>query len=722
MALRQGQPGGDPSPLLSACLIVKDEERFLPRCLSSLKGFADEVCVVDTGSTDKSIAIAESFGARVSQRPWDGDFSAARNAALEQATGQWLLIIDADETLHPEDGSRLRDLLAASQQEAYFVQVLSYVGQEEVDHLVRHQVVRLIRNRPAYRYQGQVHEGLDLTAAGGAVDRCDIRFMHYGYLQQVKRQKNKGLRNLELLRSALAADPQNPYLHFNIGTEYLNQGDYETALRHYDEAAKQASPQHIYAPLLAKRRIACLQVLGEHFKAIQVARQAQKDFPAYTDATFLKAISLLHLGQLAAALRTFRSCVETGVPQVSPFPSEEVGVGSFKAFWWIGQIHERLQNETEAISAYREALRQEPRYRTALASLIGLLRRRLSEPETVLALELPESGGDEVTLLAAAIFRERGEYAALLALLAQRPLERDPTDLRRYWSGLALVRAGKVPEGLRVLRRIPASSPPGLPALLEQVLAAWTDDDSAGAQRLLQRYQRAARRLSRQAPGVNAYPAGPVSPGLPTLEPVSAGQVYTAVQQCLFGDESQAPFLPANSESRFLILDLMQAFWAGRRAEAVERLENLALRQFGSLVIGPVARLHSGPAEAGKFAEAPPVGKAPTAEFLLQSASDRELLTYQDWMDLAGLAARQGRVAEAMDCYRQAGRRDTCRAAVYLEPTRILMEQASRVLREASRRFPEATPLKALTAALADDSLGPTGRGKGERSPNAPGV
>ncbi len=719
MALKHDRSDEPQPPLLSACLIVKDEERFLPGCLSSLKGFADEICVVDTGSTDKSIAIAESFGARVSRLTWSGDFGAARNAALEQATGRWLLIIDADEALHPEDGPRLRELLASSEREAYFVQVLSYIGQEQVDHLVRHQVVRLIRNRPAYRYQGRVHEGLDLTAAGNAVDLCDIRLMHYGYLQHVKRQKNKGARNLELLHEALVADPQNPYLHFNIGTEYLNRGDYETALRHYDEAAKRASPEHIYAPLLAKRRIACLQALGEHFKALQVARQAQKDFPFYTDAVFLKAISLLHLGQLAAALRTFRTCIETGVPKVTPYPSEEVGVGSFKAFWWIGQIHERTQNETEAISAYREALRHEPRYRSALASLIGLLRQRLTQQEAALALQLPASGGDEATLLAAAVFRERGEYEALRTLLAQRPLEQCPADLRRYWLGLALARAGEVPEGLRALRRIPSSGPLGLLALLEQVLAAWLGDDPAEAQRLLQRYQRAIRRVSRQAPEVNPLPVGSVSPGLPALDPATAGQVYAAVQQSLFGEGSDTTFLPVNSESRFLILDLLQVFSARRRAEAVQRLETLALQRFGGLVIGAVARLHGRSTEVSKSTKVPSAGDAPLPSLLLQSVGDRELLTYQDWMDLARLAVRQGRIAEAVECYQQATRRDTCWAAGYLEPATALLEQSQQVLREASRRFPEASPLGALTAALDHHLPGPSGGEKGDPNSDA---
>lgn len=703
MALKQDRSGENQPPLLSACLIMRNEEQLLPRCLSSLKGFVDEICVIDTGSVDRSVDIAESFGARVSVQAWSGDFSAARNASLAQATGQWLLIIDADEALHPEDGPRLRELLAASQQEAYFVQVLSYVGEEQVDHLVRHQVVRLIRNRPAYRYQGRVHEGLDLSSAGKAVAFCDIRLLHYGYLQRIKQQKGKGARNLELLLEALEADPDNPYLHFNIGTEYLNRSYYETALKHYDAAAKRASPQHIYAPLLAKRRIAALQALGEHFKALRVARQAQKDFPAYTDAVFLKALSLLHLGQLASALRAFRACIEGAGPKTTLHPSEEVGVDSFKALWWIGQIHERMLNEAEATQAYREAVRQEPHYRAALASLIRLLRTRLSEKEVASALELPAED-DGATLLAASIFRERGEYEALRSLLAEHPLQRSPADLRRYWSGLALVRTGQVPEGLHALRQVRLSSPLGLPALLEQVLAAWLTDDSAEARRLLERYQRALRRVTPQGLG----PWEPASPGRPFSDSVSAGQVYAAVHQRLCGEGAATRPLPVSGESRFLILDLLQAFQAGRQWKALEQLQALALEHFGGLVVGAVARLHGGPAGASLTGERPTVG------FLLRSAGDRESLTYEDWMDLARLAMRQDRIGEAVDCYQQATRRDTCWAAAYLEPAIALEDRARQVLRDATRRFPEAAPLTGLVAALGSRPPGSGEREKGE--------
>lgn len=94
-------------PLISLCMIVKNEADNLARCLTSVRGAADELIIVDTGSTDDTIAIARSFGAAVISFPWTGDFAAARNAGLEKARGTWILVLDADEELDAESKGEL---------------------------------------------------------------------------------------------------------------------------------------------------------------------------------------------------------------------------------------------------------------------------------------------------------------------------------------------------------------------------------------------------------------------------------------------------------------------------------------------------------------------------------------------------------------------------------------------------------------------------------------
>jgi glycosyltransferase involved in cell wall biosynthesis len=137
---------------LSACLIIKNEARNLPRCLQSLKGLADEVHVLDTGSTDKSIAIAESFGCRVSQTPWTDHFAQARNQVLKNAQGDWILSIDADEWLTPTASKALQKFLEQAAPAFYALR-----WQQSPEQALSQKTV-LFPNHKGIVYLGRVHE------------------------------------------------------------------------------------------------------------------------------------------------------------------------------------------------------------------------------------------------------------------------------------------------------------------------------------------------------------------------------------------------------------------------------------------------------------------------------------------------------------------------------------------------------------------------------------
>lgn len=667
-------------PLISACMIVKNEADALPECLSSLRDYIDEICIVDTGSTDETVTVARSFGATVSFHEWTNDFSAARNAALRQATGQWILIIDADETLCREDGPALRRLLESSEHEAYFIQLLSFIKDNSPDSVVRNQVVRLIRNRPAYCYNGRIHEGLDLTSAQGKVAYSDIRIYHYGYLKDVIHRKEKRQRNLSLLQKEVDQNPENPYFRFNIGTEYFNLGEYEKALEHYEEAARWASPKHLYAHLLVKRRISCLQALGRHFKALQVAKQAQKQFPHFTDVVFQKAQSFLCMGQLTNALQTFRSCVEIGEPTGVFHPLEEVGVGSYKALWWIGQIHERLQNEAPAVDAYREALLHQPCYRPAMERLIKLLRSNLSEEETVMQMFPAGAPDDNAVILAASIFRERGDYRAVRALIENYPLSPGLVDLQHYWEGLSLVRLGEIQRGRELLKSIPETSPQFEQSVLEQIVAAWLEEDFATAGNLLEEYE--AR-----------------------FGVTKVMRSYQAVNKFWVDGEIQEDTSFNTDKGLSLVLDIIRAFHARKKVDFVRSLERLVLANFGKDAAGAIARIYttsdildSGDLATGHDTKAVP---GPDPNFLLGWVEESEL-GFEEWMDMGRLAWRQGRLVQAVDFYRRASQLDTCWGAAYYEPALALVRGAEKVIDHALERFPEAEPLRRAKSLLND--------------------
>jgi hypothetical protein len=185
---------------LSACLIVRDEERFLDRCLASLRGHVDEICVLDTGSSDRSVEIARAHGAIVSHRPWDDDFSAARNASLELATGDWILQIDADEELVPPAPgawSVLRDFSA-------FCALVELDLRGDEGRSERTWQPRLFRRDPRLRYRRPLHETVldGLAEAGLPSPRpVPLLLIHHGYLGEVVSSRGKIERNLRILRT-----------------------------------------------------------------------------------------------------------------------------------------------------------------------------------------------------------------------------------------------------------------------------------------------------------------------------------------------------------------------------------------------------------------------------------------------------------------------------------------------------------------------------------------
>ena len=205
---------------LSAALIVRDEERFLDGCLRSLDGHVDEVVVVDTGSTDGSMEIARTHGVVLAERPWDDDFSAARNTALDLATGDWILYIDADERFSVQGDLRrvLDDPVA----------VAALVRFRNRQCLTRYWETRLFRNRPDIRFIGRIHETM-VPAIRGIVDAGEGRIVeapasidHLGYEGDLS---HKHRRDIPLLEAQLEQDGWRTYLWYTLGLARQGLGD-----------------------------------------------------------------------------------------------------------------------------------------------------------------------------------------------------------------------------------------------------------------------------------------------------------------------------------------------------------------------------------------------------------------------------------------------------------------------------------------------------------------
>jgi glycosyltransferase involved in cell wall biosynthesis/FMN phosphatase YigB (HAD superfamily)/tetratricopeptide (TPR) repeat protein len=233
---------GNPKPeirnRLSVCLIVKNEERFIGRCLKSVQGLASQIVVVDTGSTDRTVDIAKEHGAEIHLFAWCDDFSAARNAALEHATGDWVLVLDADEELSADGREKVKQAMNDAAVMAWRLPLIN-VGREAEGCSY---VPRLFRNAPGLFYIGRVHEQVFSSievrrAEWGLENRIgDATLLHYGYTAEMTRDRNKVERNLRLLEKAIEELPDEPHLLMNYGLELARSGRETEALARYQEA------------------------------------------------------------------------------------------------------------------------------------------------------------------------------------------------------------------------------------------------------------------------------------------------------------------------------------------------------------------------------------------------------------------------------------------------------------------------------------------------------
>jgi tetratricopeptide (TPR) repeat protein len=282
-------------------MITKNEAERLPTALGSVRRIADEIVVVDTGSTDATAAVAASLGARVVNHPWRDDFSDARNASIDAAEGTWILYLDADEYVPPESESRILRALDG-EADAYFVRIES-VMDSTAGRLFVHFFPRLFKKLPGVRFEGRVHEQIfpALERAGARVVASDIIIKHAGYAASKEEIRAKAQRNADLLAKDLEADPENALAQFHLGEAYSMLEDYDRASQCYQQALKvRELPREVKA-LVLQNLASSLIKLKRYDEAIAGLRAAQDTLPGLLTVHLLLASAHYALGKFDRA-------------------------------------------------------------------------------------------------------------------------------------------------------------------------------------------------------------------------------------------------------------------------------------------------------------------------------------------------------------------------------------------------------------------------------------
>ena len=203
---------------LALCMIVKNEEAFLDQCLESVKGIVDEIVIVDTGSTDRTVEIAEKHHAKIYHHAWQNSFSEARNYALQFVTSEWVLQLDADEVLEREDAALLKETLAVSDNfTSICVPILNYLP----DGVVSKFYYRRFYKKEFAHYEGRVHN--QIVVSGEAVIK-EIRLYHFGYDLSPEKMAAKHKRTLGLILKQLEDEPNSIFYRFKPGSNSSQYG------------------------------------------------------------------------------------------------------------------------------------------------------------------------------------------------------------------------------------------------------------------------------------------------------------------------------------------------------------------------------------------------------------------------------------------------------------------------------------------------------------------
>ena len=313
--------------MLSLSMIVRDEAGQIEDCLRSVQGFADELVVVDTGSKDNTVALAQAAGARVEAIEWPGDFAPARNQALEMVQGDWVLVLDADERLKPEAWKPLRALMA--QPDVLVINLLRH--ERGAIQSPYSNVSRLFRRHPRIRWSRAYHSMIDDSVAEllkeepqwRIADCSEPAIDHDGYRPELLAQGNKPERLRQAMEAELQSRPGDPYACAKLGSLEVAEGNRERGLK----------------------------LLGEGLANCPSEAQPER----YE--------LLLQLGQLEEA-----EALSARATRVAP----EIGLGWYN----LGLIRRKQGNLAGALEAYREAKRVNPGHaethqNLAVALLLG---------------------------------------------------------------------------------------------------------------------------------------------------------------------------------------------------------------------------------------------------------------------------------------------------------------------------------------------------------------
>ncbi len=349
---------------VSLCMIVKNEEQFLAQALASIAPFVDEICVVDTGSADATIAIAQSYGARIEHRAWRNDFAWARNEALAMATKRWIVMLDADEELSPESRDALVEIgKLPAHLTGLWVRCFNLADDYAGTGASSHALARMFPNNPRLRYRSPIHEfiTIDDTANGIEAKQAPLAIVHHGYLKSVVKSRNKAARNLAIIKAATDAHPEDPFNWYNLGTTALLDNAHADGIAALEKMRDLVGDQaRGFVPVgLSILADAYTDYAHDPTRGMETALLSLKKAPNFANAHFALGRALAKLERFDEARAAFHQAIDDGSHNKMQFVvDDEVSV--WKAHSEIGHAYGKQNDPVRALEWFEKALVNRP--------------------------------------------------------------------------------------------------------------------------------------------------------------------------------------------------------------------------------------------------------------------------------------------------------------------------------------------------------------------------
>ncbi|MGD1019107.1 MAG: glycosyltransferase family 2 protein [Verrucomicrobiia bacterium] len=343
--------------MLSLAMIVKNEERCLTRCLESMRGVADEIVVVDTGSTDQTKKIAAEHNARIFDFQWVDDFSAARNFALERSQGDWILVLDADEWVSAALGDEMKRFIGGPPQAGRLRIVSTFLRNGQMLQSQAY-VTRLFPR--GCRFEGRIHEQLV-----SSLPRTDLmgELWHDGYLHT-----NKSGRNIPLLVLEGEKNPGDAYWLYQLASEYRSLDKTSEAVGALRRAYSLLKQDDNCAPNVVVDYLYCLMESKQFAGGLEVIENNRSLLADYPDFHFVSGLFFMNLvrsdpakyvSYLPQIETSYRRCLELG--ESEKYRSVR-GTGSFLAMYNLGVMFDAFGQPETARKLFEQsaALGYEP--------------------------------------------------------------------------------------------------------------------------------------------------------------------------------------------------------------------------------------------------------------------------------------------------------------------------------------------------------------------------